>query len=308
MTGTAPADDRAAAFEPHRPRLFGLAYRMLGLVHDAEDVVQETYLRFHRADAAALASSEAWLVAVATRLCIDRLRHLAVQREAYAGQWLPEPLATPAPDHASELSSDLSIAFLVLLDRLAPEERAAFLLREVFGAPYAEIAAALEKSEAACRQMVHRARERVRRPARLAPDDLHARRRLFERFHAALAAEDRDGLLAMLAEDVVLVGDGGGKAPALPQPVSGADRLATLLVTLDRTGRRILAERGAHALVYETAWINGEPAGIALVDGLVGFTSAFDVDDLGRIRAIYRTLNPEKLRHVGPPPYLDPRA
>ena len=162
---TAPGADRAARFERHRSRLFGIAYRMLGTVEDAEDAVQETYLRWHDAPVDAVRSDEAWLVAVVTRLSIDRLRRAATEREAYVGRWLPEPIATaptPPPDRKAELASDLSLAFLVLLERLAPEERAAFLLREVFDAGYDEIARVLERSEAACRQLVHRARERVR--------------------------------------------------------------------------------------------------------------------------------------------------
>jgi RNA polymerase sigma-70 factor (ECF subfamily) len=181
--------DRASVFEHYRPRLFGIAYRMLGSVEDAKDLTQETYLRWHQADAAAIRAPEGWLVAVVTRLSIDRLRHATLERESYVGDWLPEPIATDgpsAPDRQAELASDLSMAFLVLLERLAPEERAAFLLREVLDADYGEIARVLEKSEPACRQMVHRARARVREDRTRFPVAPEAKERLAHRFLAAL--------------------------------------------------------------------------------------------------------------------------
>ncbi|HEX6630565.1 MAG TPA: sigma-70 family RNA polymerase sigma factor, partial [Gemmatimonadaceae bacterium] len=161
MTETQTGLHDGTVFERHRARLFGIAYRMLGSVHDAEDVVQEAYLRWHRTDAAAVRAPEAWLVAVTTRLSIDRLRQTVVERERYTGAWLPEPIATGpeyAADRRADLASDLSMAFLVLLERLAPEERAALLLHDVFDSGYDEIARVLERSEAACRQLVHRAR------------------------------------------------------------------------------------------------------------------------------------------------------
>ena len=157
--------DRTAVFEQYRPRLFGIAYRMLGSVDDAQELTQEAYLRWHQATSAEIRSAEGWLVAVVTRLSIDRLRSAAWEREQYVGTWLPEPIATDAPsapDRQAELASDLSMAFLVLLERLGPDERAAFLLREVLDAGYDEIAKVLERSEAACRQLIHRARERLR--------------------------------------------------------------------------------------------------------------------------------------------------
>jgi len=295
-------EERAADFERLRPRLFGIAYRMLGAVEDAEDVVQEAYLRWH--DARGVQSAEGWLVAVVTRLAIDRLRRAETERAAYVGSWLPEPLATPAPfplpDRRAELASDLSMAFLVLLERLAPEERAAFLLREAFGAEYAEIARVLERSEAACRQMVHRARERVRDARRRVADSVPPpgeRERLVERFVAALAAEDEAGMLALFTDDVIWVSDGGGKAPAVPRVVSGADRVAKLAVGYERMGRE-------YGVTHEVAWINGEPAVLTLVAGRTAFTTSFAVDG-GRISAVYRVLNPDKLRRVGPPPYLE---
>jgi len=194
----------AATFDAVKPRLFGLAYRMLGSRAEAEDVVQDAYIRWHQADEATVRNAEAWLVTTATRLAIDRLRTLKAEREAYVGPWLPEPLiGTPPapPDRDAELASDLSIAFLVLLERLAPEERAAFLLHDVFDCGYPEIASLLGKSEAASRQIVHRARGRVRgEQQRFQPTEA-ARVRLLETFVAAVGARDEQTLLRLFAPD-----------------------------------------------------------------------------------------------------------
>jgi RNA polymerase sigma-70 factor (ECF subfamily) len=294
---TRPSDERGAIFERYRPRLFGIAYRMLGSVEDSEDVVQDAYLRWHRAELDALRSAEAWLVTVVTRLAIDRRRRIATEREAYEGHWLPEPLATPAappPDHHTELASDLSIAFLVLLERLAPEERAAFLLREVFGTDYAEIARTLDRSEAACRQIVHRARERVRNEKRRVQTSPETKQHLVERFVAALTAEDEHALLVLFADDVVLVADGGGKVPSVREAVRGAERVARLAVGYQRMGRELLTHR--------ITWINGEPAVLTLAGDRTLFTTSFAMDG-EHIAAVYRVLNPDKLQRVGPPPY-----
>src|SRR3954471_20731960 len=215
MMNTTPAsyDDDLGQY---RPRLFGIAFRMLGDVQDAEDLVQEAMLRWQHADRASVRTPEAWLVAVITRLAIDRLRQAKTQRAAYPGPWLPEPVAEErlSPEYRTELASDLSMAFLVLLERLAPEERAAFLLRDVFCCEYDEIARALGKSQAAARQTVHRARERVRadRPRFAAPPD--AKERLLGRFVAALGNGDKDALLALFAKDITWTSDGGGKVNA----------------------------------------------------------------------------------------------
>jgi RNA polymerase sigma-70 factor (ECF subfamily) len=223
----------------------------------------------------------------------------------YEGQWLPEPLPLVPPDRAAELADDLSLAFLLLLERLAPEERAAFLLREVFGAEYAEIARTLEKSEAACRQIVHRARERVRRDQRrfdVAPD---ARERVARRFAEALHAEDREGVLALLADDVLLVADGGGRMPALGEVQQGAARVAQLLVGFERMGRVQLERRGASRLEYEVAWLNGEPAVLTLVAGKLLFATVLHLDG-DRIAGLYRVMNPAKLAALGRPTVLGP--
>lgn len=279
-------------FERHRPRLFGLSYRMLGSVEDAEDLVQEAYLRWHQSDAGEVRSPEAWLVAVTTRMAIDRLRRAAVERERYPGHWLPEPIATdPAslPEQATEQGSDLSVAFLLLLERLGPEERAAFLLREVFDTEYTEIARVLERSEPAVRQMVHRARTRLREGrARYTPPP-GAKERLLERFVAALRSDDRDGLLALFADDAVLIGDGGGKAAASPRPIVGADRIAHLMLTVYRksAGRR----------TQRLARLNGEPALVVEQDGRVVAALSLETDG-ERIVACYSVLNPDKLRRL----------
>ena len=286
-------DDRAAYFETLRPRLFGIAYRMLGAVEDAEDVVQEGYLRWHQADPASLQAPEGWLVAVVTRLAIDRLRQAIVERKRYAGQWLPEPmLIDPAPptDRRAEIASDLSMAFLVLLERLAPEERAAFLLREVFDVEYDEIARVLGKEPPAIRQLVHRARGRVRTDrARfdVAPD---ARRALLERFLSALAADDKEEVLAVLDAGATWVSDGGGKVSAATREVVGAERVAALVLGWERKGRGVVEHR--------IVMINGEPAIVSRLHGQVFATTSVAIAD-GRITALYRVLNPDKLPRFG---------
>jgi len=300
----AATTDRAARFERHRPRLFGIAYRMLGSVEDAEDAVQEAYLRWHDAPVDAVRSDEAWLVAVVTRLSIDRLRRATTEREAYVGRWLPEPIATaptPAPDRQAELASDLSLAFLVLLERLAPEERAAFLLREVFDAGYDEIARALDKSEAACRQLVHRARERVGADRQRFDVPLEARERLVERFVAALGAGDQEALLELVGPDATWTSDGGGKVPATRRVVRGAARIVRLLLGL---GRKRLATR------YESIRLNGEPAIASYRDDRLGSTISLATDG-ERIVAFYSMRNPDKLRYAtraGEVPALAPAA
>ena len=285
-------DDRATTFERYRPRLFGVAYRMLGSVDDAEDVVQETYLRWHQADVDVVREPEAWLVAVASRLAIDRLRKRSAERVAYDGTWLPEPVATDeraVPDFRAELASDLSMAFLVLLERLSPEERAALLLYDVFDWSYDEIARTLEKSEVACRQLVHRARERVRRVRPRFPVPADAKERLLGRFLDALAADDERGVLSLLAEDATFAADGGGRVPSVRREVRGADRVAKLLLGYERKGRGLVTHR--------IRWLNGEPAIVSYAAGRVVFTTSLETDG-ERIRACYRVLDPEKLQHV----------
>jgi RNA polymerase sigma-70 factor, ECF subfamily len=291
ITASEDSGSRAAAFEQHRGRLFGIAYRMLGSVDDANDLVQETYLRWHRADGDEIRSPEAWLVAVTTRLSIDRLRRTAVEREHYPGDWLPEPLVTApeATDRRAELASDLSMAFLVLLERLAPEERAAFLLREVFDADYSEIARVLERGEAACRQMVHRARERVRTDRKRFPVAHETRERLVERFLEAIRSEDRESLLALVAPDATWTSDGGGVVRAARRVIVGGERIVRLVLGVER--------KWGSQLRHEIAWINGEPAIVTMAGDQLFSTMSFDTDG-ERLTGFYRVLNPEKLRNV----------
>ncbi len=282
----------ASMYEQHRPRLWGIAYRMLGSVQDAEDVVQESFLRWHGADADAVRTPEAWLVRVATRLSIDRLRVAATAREQYVGDWLPEPIATDAesaPDRRVEQTSDLSMGFLMLLERLAPEERAALLLRDVFDAEYGEIAQVLEKSEAACRQMVHRARARVRSDRRRFLVSAEAKEQLLDRFLVALAADDKDALLALVTDDATWVSDSGGRVRSARNVVYGAERIVRFALGLQHKWGSLLR--------HSVGLINGEPAIVTRVEGRVVYTTSVNTDGV-RIFALYRVLNPEKLRHA----------
>jgi RNA polymerase sigma-70 factor (ECF subfamily) len=286
------ADTHESDPERFRPRLFAVAYRMLGDVHDAEDVVQESFLRWHRAPRGDVVRPEAWLVSVATRLSIDRLRRAATEREAYPGPWLPEPVSAErfaSPDRGAELASDLSMAFLVLLERLAPEERAAFLLREVFDSSYADIARTLEKSEAATRQIVHRARRRVRTDRGRFDVPHQATERLLHRFMTALEADDEEALLAVFTPDATFTSDGGGKVAAARRVIHGVERIARLL-------RGIEAKYG-RPFTYRVGRLNGEPALVQYLGPRV-FSANFIESDGDRITAMYRVMNPDKLGEV----------
>jgi RNA polymerase sigma-70 factor (ECF subfamily) len=231
-------------------------------------------------------------VAVTTRLAIDRLRAAAVERERYVGDWLPEPIATDAPsapDRRAEMASDLSMAFLVLLERLAPEERAALLLRDVFDSDYAEIARVLGKNEPAARQMVHRARQRVRGGRARFTVPHETRERLIERFLAALAADDQDTLLSLVAPDATWTSDAGGNVPAVRNVLHGAERIARFALGVERKWRALLR--------HEVAWINGEPAIVSYMGERLVFTTSVETDG-ERLLAFYRVLNPEKLTHA----------
>lgn len=286
---TLPTDDPAATFEVHRGRLFGLGYRMLGSRADAEDIVQEVYLRWHEAARARIDNPEAWLVTAATRLSIDRLRRLKTEREAYVGQWLPEPIVTPEPPpgHGLELSQDLSLAFLTLLERLSPDERAAFLLHDVFDVGYDAIGAVLERSEAACRQVVHRARERVRGDRKRFDASEPVKTHMVQRFMSALEARDEAALLALFAPDATWTADGGGKTSAGLNPILGAERMTRLAIGLrekywpdDRTMR--------------LGTINGE-AGVCMFDGERLIATLSIATDGEHILAVYAVVNPDKL-------------
>lgn len=280
------------AFEDVRGRLFGIAYRMLGSRAEAEDVVQEAYVRWHQADRDAIRSPDAWLVTATTRLAIDRLRALETEREAYTGPWLPEPLmrdAPPPPDRHLDLASDLSIAFLVLLERLAPEERAAFLLHDVFDSGYTEIAELLGKSEAATRQIVHRARERVRNDHKRFQVTESAKAALLKRFVAAAEATDEAVLVKLFAPDATWTADGGGRTAAAKRPIVGAETIAKLVVGLQR---RFYGDRASMHL----AEVNGETGLVVRIDGQIAATISIATDG-EQIQSVYAVVNPDKLAH-----------
>lgn len=279
------------AFEANRPRLTRLAYRMLGSVSAAEDVVQEAWLRWDRAGAS-VSDPAAWLVRATTRLCIDRLRAARVEREAYRGPWLPEPLIEPLTDDPLERAEDVSIAFLLALERLSPLERAVFLLHDVFDEDYAAVALALDRSEPAVRQLAGRAREHVQtaRP-RFAPDQTLVTRQA-QAFMAASMTADTTQLAALLCDDAIMVTDGGGKRKAALRVMVGRDDIVRLLEGL-RWRQGVPAVES-----LEMVRINGGPGLLLrLEDGLS--TYAFEAGEGGRIAAIYVVRNPDKLRHVG---------
>ncbi|MEW7850014.1 RNA polymerase sigma-70 factor [Massilia aurea] len=281
-----PAQD---VFNELRPRLFSIAYRMLGIRADAEDVVQDAWLRLHGADQDAVQSFEAWLVTVTTRLAIDRLRSSKADREAYIGWWLPEPLVEldeNTPERAVEMASDVSVAFMWVLERLAPEERAAFLMRQVFDTDYADIASALGKSEAACRQLVHRAIGRVQqeRPRFTVPVDAH--RELLAAFRDAAGKGDMDAMRSLMADDVQLVSDGGGKVKSFMRILRGAGRVAGVFWSVEHQYPR--------QVVYRSASVNGEPGLLRYVDGKLESAQAFIVDG-AHIVAVFVMRNPDKL-------------
>jgi RNA polymerase sigma-70 factor, ECF subfamily len=293
MTSSVDAE-KIELFEAHRPRLFGIAYRMLGTRDDAEDILQETYLRLHSADLSEIENSEAWLVTVATRLSIDRLRKASVQRETYIGPWLPEPLiidSAMSPEMRAETASNVSLAFMVLLERLSPLERAIFLLHDVFDFAHAEIARIVAKSETAVRQIVSRARTRVRSERTRFAGDNASRSDLIRKFMAASCAGDEKTLMHIFADDVALTSDGGGKVNAARRIVYGNHRITRLYtVALAKHRDRIHAE---------LVTINGEPGVVEFADGEVFAATTFSIVN-GKITAIYRVMNPDKLRRIVP--------
>jgi RNA polymerase sigma-70 factor (ECF subfamily) len=285
--------DRPGEFERHRPRLFGIAYRMLGSRTDAEDVLQDAYLRWHGGAPYDLRSPEAWLVTTVTRLCIDRLRAARTEREQYVGPWLPEPLlgdTAPAADARAELSSSLSIAFLVVLEQLEPDERAAFLLHEVFETDYGEIAEILGKSEAACRQIVSRARKRVRGQRPRAQVSDAARRSVLERFASAIQTQDKAALLELVAEKASWTSDGGGRARAARKAIRGRERVV----------RFALGVLGRHTddFAFEMTSVNAEPALAVHAEGRLFSVITVRTDGM-RILDVYTVLNPDKLAIPG---------
>ncbi len=286
---------RAEEFERLRPLLFAIAYRILGTVSDAEDAVQDTWLRY-QASPTQPTSAKAFLSAVVTRISIDVLRSARVRREEYAGPWFPEPLLTDPysdPERSAELADSLSMAALVLLERLTPLERAVFVLKEVFGFGFPQIASAVGRSEAACRQLAVRARRHVDAGRPRFEADRREREKLAARFFGALREGDVDGLQELLAADVQIIADSGGKAPALARSIIGAEKVARMLASTFPWLVRIDVTVQPHE-------VNGQPGAIFRDrDNKVLFTLTLDVLD-GQIQTIRSVSNPDKLRHVGP--------
>lgn len=289
------ADSVTDVFEEHRPLLLGVAYRMLGRVADAEDVVQDAWLRWSGDDRSAVREPRGYLVRVTTRLAIDRLRQIKARRETYVGPWLPEPYAThfgdTVPDTAERavLADSVSLAVLVVMESLSPLERAVFVLREAFGYPYADIAAMLDRGEPAVRRLAGRARGHIeeRRP-RYEVDPVR-RRDLTERFLAAAAGGDLPGLMELLAPDVRLVGDSGGKSRAPLRVLEGADHVGRFLLGV--------AVKGVGDMTVRFLELNGGPAVLVLSGGRPDSVFQLDVAD-GRVQAVYIVRNPDKLRSL----------
>jgi RNA polymerase sigma-70 factor, ECF subfamily len=291
-------DDAGRVHAELRPLLFSIAYRMLGSVAEAEDVVQEAFLRWHRAleGGTEVESAKSYLAAVTTRLAIDHLRAARTRRESYVGPWLPEPLVAEkeadVAQHA-EMADSLSMAFLLLLESLSPVERAVFLLREVFEYGYDEIAEIVGKSETNCRQIFARARRRIERATPRFEASARERDELARRFFAACEQGDMDGLLELLTADAVFVGDGGDKGQGIKEPVRGRERVARLLLGIFARG----AHLGARVRLVE---VNGQPGAIG-EDAEGRLINVMDLDiSSGQVQAIRSVVNPDKLGHLGP--------
>lgn len=296
--------DAVAVFAEQRPKLFGVAYRMLGSVADAEDVVQETYLRWQEVANAddEIQSSSAYLTTMVSRRCLDELRSARRRREEYVGEWLPEPLLEDSrldPAASTELADSLSTAFLVVLEALSPGERAAFLLHDVFGYEYSELSHILGRAEPACRQLVARARKRVaeRRPRFDVAPEVHER--LLNEFLHATQAGDLNGLVSLLADDAVLRADGGGIVTASRNPVEGAERIARWTIGV--------MQKAQWAISFHAATVNGLPGLLVRSGGALYGVMSVDVRD-GRIQNIYIQVNPTKLPQASAQPEGRPDA
>jgi RNA polymerase sigma-70 factor, ECF subfamily len=276
--------------EDLRPYLFAIAYRMLGSVVDAEDVVQEAFLRYEEAGVEP-ESPKAYLATVTTRLAIDELRSARARREVYPGQWLPEPLVEDEAARHAETADSLSLAFLHLLEKLSPVERAVFLLREVFDYPYDEVADIVGKSPDNCRQILVRAHKHIEEGRRRFDVSREEREEVARRFLAAWEEGDTDALVEVLAPDATVYGDGGGKAPSVPVPLVGAERVAKALIGWGRLAHE-------HGLAHRPALVNGDP-GVVFSDeeGTVRWVAALEIAD-GVVIAIRSVLNPDKLGHL----------
>ena len=285
-------DETTATFHRLRPRLHAIAYRMLGSAGHAEEIVQDAWLKWHAQAPGSIDNTEAWLVSVTTRIAIDRLRSARVEREHYEGIWLPEPVVADGPSTPEELLEQvdqISLGLLLLLERLTPEARAAFLLREVFDVDYAELAHMVGKSEAACRQLVKRAKAQLAEGRARHQVQQEAHDRLVESFAQAMTAGDFHGLRDLLADDATLMGDGGGKVTAFPKPLLGGQRIAQLFYAAHRRYR--------DGLRIEVARVNGGHGVLRFIEGQLESAQAFETDG-ARIVSIFVQRNPDKLRRV----------
>jgi RNA polymerase sigma-70 factor (ECF subfamily) len=278
------------AHEELRPYLFSIAYRMLGSVAEAEDVVQEAFLRYQQA-AVEPESPQAYLATITSRLAIDQLRSARARREVYPGEWLPEPLVEDEAARHAETADSLSLAFLHLLEKLSPVERAVFLLREVFDYPYEEIAEIVDKSPENCRQILTRAHRRMREGRRRFEVSREERDAVARRFLAAWEDGDTDGLIELLAPDATVYGDGGGKAPSVREPLVGAEPVAKALIGWGR-------QAWSRGLIHRPTRVNGDPGLVfADADGRVVWVAALEIAD-GVVAGVRSVLNPDKLAHV----------
>ncbi|MFO0947282.1 MAG: RNA polymerase sigma-70 factor [Planctomycetota bacterium] len=280
----------ADIFEKHRPQLLGLAYRMLGTMSDTDDVLQEAFLRWSRVDPQTVETPGAYLRSVVTRLCIDHRRSVQSRREQYIGPWLPEPVGDSSSsfgEDRGEMAESLSMAFLVLLETLSPTERAAYLLRKVFDYEYGEISGILDKSEANCRQMVHRAEQHLRNRRPRFDISSKETERLASEFLRACSTGDIDGLVQLLADDAVLVSDGGGKAIAARRPISGADNIARFLIGV--------VKKSPAGFKIEPVIVNGELGYAAFVEGTLTTVYAFEASG-GKVTKMFIVRNPDKLQ------------
>lgn len=277
-------------FKKYRPRLFGIAYRMLGTREESEDILQEAYIKWHETEAEKIESAEAWLVTITTRLSIDRLRKASRMRETYIGPWLPEPLIVSeviSPEEELELASNLSLAFMVLLERLSPVERAAFLLHDIFDCAYSDIARIVGKTETASRQLIHRARERVRSDKQRFEANEKMREKLIKKFALASKTGDEKTLIALFSDEIVSISDGGGKVTAARKIIKDKTKLTHALAMFGtKLGEQF------EQILYP---INGEIGLLTFVEGKIYAATTFEFTD-GKISAMYRVMNPDKLK------------
>ncbi|HEX6502389.1 MAG TPA: RNA polymerase sigma-70 factor [Terriglobales bacterium] len=284
---------RLHSFNQYRSLLFAIAYRMLGSMADAEDIVQETFIRWHQSAELKIESPRALLVTILTRLAINHLQLARVKREEYFGNWLPEPIVMtpgPNPSAAFEVDESVSLAFLLLLERLTPTERATFLLREVFDLEYSEIASVLGQSESNCRQILRRARQHIKEPRVRFEASREQHHDLLRKFNEASSQGNLQGLVALLSREAIFYSDGGGKAPALPRPIYGPENIARGILE----GLKKLVPKN---LVRRSVEINGQPGIVSFLDGRPFSVFTFDVAD-GLVSRVYIVTNPEKLKRI----------